>query len=134
MFFLVKLVVSKEKVFSNWTPRNKNRLWRPFLITNREKINNLYKGPFNKCFLTKFRFIWPSGFRGEFFLKIDQPETRIAYVWGHCGRDRIAVGFTTMCAISITTKVVSLNPVHGEVHTIQHYVIKFVSDLWQVWQ
>jgi hypothetical protein len=26
---------------------------------------------------TKFRFIWPSGFRGEEFLKIDQSETRI---------------------------------------------------------
>jgi hypothetical protein len=33
---------------------------------------------------------------------------------------------------NITTKVVSLNPVHGEVYLIQHYVIKFVSDLWQV--
>ena len=33
--------------------------------------------------------------------------------------------------ISITTKVVSLNPGHGEVHSI-HYVIKFASDLLQV--
>jgi hypothetical protein len=33
----------------------------------------------------------------------------------------------------ITTKVVSSNPVHCEVHSIQHYVIKFVSDLRQVW-
>ena len=33
---------------------------------------------------------------------------------------------------SITTKVVSSNPVHGEVYSIQHYVIKFVSDLGQV--
>ena len=32
----------------------------------------------------------------------------------------------------INTKVVSLNPVHGEVYLIQHYVIKFVSDLRQV--
>ena len=32
----------------------------------------------------------------------------------------------------ITTKVVSLNPVHGEVYSIQHHVIKFVRDLWQV--
>ena len=30
-----------------------------------------------------------------------------------------------------TTKVVSSNPVHGEVYSIQHYVIKFVSDLQQ---
>ena len=31
-----------------------------------------------------------------------------------------------------TTKVVSLNPAHGEVYSIQQYVIKFVSDLRQV--
>jgi hypothetical protein len=30
------------------------------------------------------------------------------------------------------TKVVSSNPAHGEVYSIQHYVIKFVSDLQQV--
>jgi hypothetical protein len=30
--------------------------------------------------------------------------------------------------VTITTKVVSLNPVHGEVYSIQRYVIKFVSD------
>ena len=33
--------------------------------------------------------------------------------------------------VTITTKVVSLNPVHGEIYSIQHYVIKFVSDLLQ---
>jgi hypothetical protein len=27
---------------------------------------------------TKFRFIWPSNFRGEEFLEINQSETRIA--------------------------------------------------------
>ena len=32
----------------------------------------------------------------------------------------------------ISTKVVSSNPVHGEVYSIQHYVIWFVSDLRQV--
>jgi len=35
-------------------------------------------------------------------------------------------------SVPITTKVVSWNPVYGEVYTIQHYVIKFVSDLRQV--
>jgi len=34
--------------------------------------------------------------------------------------------------VPITTKVVSLNPAHGEVYSIQHYVIKFVGDLRQV--
>jgi hypothetical protein len=38
-------------------------------------------------------------------------------------------------SVTITTKVVSLNPIHGEVYSIQHYhdyVIKFVSDFQQV--
>ena len=30
------------------------------------------------------------------------------------------------------TKDLSSNPAHGEVYSIQHYVIKFVSDLRQV--
>jgi hypothetical protein len=35
-------------------------------------------------------------------------------------------------SVPVPTKVVSLNPVHGEVYSIQHYVIKFVSVLRQV--
>ena len=42
-----------------------------------------------------------------------------------------------MCIIlidimSCLAKVVSSNPAHREVNSIQHYVIKFVCDLWQV--
>jgi hypothetical protein len=37
-----------------------------------------------------------------------------------------------MQSVPITTKVVSFIPAHGEVYSIQHYVIKLVSDLWQV--
>ena len=32
----------------------------------------------------------------------------------------------------ITTNIASSNPVHDEVYSIQHYVAKFVIDLWQV--
>ena len=35
-------------------------------------------------------------------------------------------------SVPITAKVVSWNPVHGEVYLRQHYVIKIVSDLGQV--
>ena len=35
----------------------------------------------------------------------------------------------SMQSVPITTKVVSLNPVHCEVYWIKLYVIKFVSDL-----
>jgi hypothetical protein len=37
-----------------------------------------------------------------------------------------------MQSVHITTKVVSSNSVHGEVYSMQHYVIKLVSDLGQV--
>ena len=35
-------------------------------------------------------------------------------------------------SVPITTQVVSLNPIHGEVYLIHRYVIKFVNDLPQV--
>jgi hypothetical protein len=35
-------------------------------------------------------------------------------------------------SLPIITKVVSSNPIHNEVYSIQHNVIKFVSDLRQV--
>ena len=34
--------------------------------------------------------------------------------------------------VPLTTKVMNSNPAHGEVYSIPHYVIKFVSDLGQV--
>ena len=37
-----------------------------------------------------------------------------------------------MQSVPITTKVVSANPAHGEMYFIQHYVIKFASDLQQI--
>jgi hypothetical protein len=35
-------------------------------------------------------------------------------------------------SVPITNNIVSSNPTHGEVYSIQHYVTKFVSDLRQV--
>ena len=46
---------------------------------------------------------------------------------GFRGRDLIVVRFTTTCAISVSS-----NPANGEVYSIQLYVIKVISDLWQV--
>jgi hypothetical protein len=37
-----------------------------------------------------------------------------------------------MQSVPITTKVVSSNPVYGEVYSIQYYAIKFVIDWRQV--
>jgi hypothetical protein len=44
---------------------------------NRDEMSNLYSGP-SKDAPTKFRFIWPSGFRREDFLEINQSEIRMA--------------------------------------------------------
>ena len=35
-------------------------------------------------------------------------------------------------SVPTTTNVVSLNPISGEVYSIQHYVIKYDNDLQQV--
>jgi hypothetical protein len=40
--------------------------------------------------------------------------------------------YSYLCNLPITTKVASSNPPHGEVYSIQQYVIQFISDLWQV--
>jgi hypothetical protein len=47
-------------------------------------------------------------------------------------RDRMIVGLLPEQLVPITTKVVSSNSVHGEVYSIQHFVIKFVSGFRQV--
>ena len=84
-------------------------------------------GFFTKCshcfFLTVFSF---------YFFLIQS--VLIVLERGRRGRDRMVVGFTTtfMQSVPITTEVVSSNPFHGEMYSIQHYVIKLISDLWQV--
>ena len=47
---------------------------------------------------------------------------------GRRGRDRMVLDLPVQ-SLPITIKVVNLNPAHGEVYSIRHYVIKFVSDL-----
>jgi hypothetical protein len=54
------------------------------------------------------------------------------YKSGRPGCDRMVAGSTTTYAVSDFTTNVSLNPVHGKVYSMQHYVMKFVGDLRQV--
>ena len=37
--------VSEEKNLKNQSIRKKNRLWRPCLLTDRDKMSNIYRGP-----------------------------------------------------------------------------------------
>jgi hypothetical protein len=48
----------------NWSIRNKNCLWRPCLLTDRNDMNIIIED-LSYILSTMFRFIWPSGFRGE---------------------------------------------------------------------
>jgi hypothetical protein len=47
---------------------------------------------------------------------------------GGGNRDQMVVGFTT----TYMQSVVSSNPAHGEMFSMHHYLITFVSDLQQV--
>ena len=43
-FGLFGQAVSEEKIFKNWPIRNKNGLWWPCLLMDRNKMSNIYKG------------------------------------------------------------------------------------------
>ena len=63
-----------------------------------------------------------------------EAHNKVTLIWYNLlrgNRDRMVGWYTTTYAISaaITTNFGSSNPTHGEVYVIQHYVIKFVSDL-----
>jgi len=50
-----------------------------------------------------------------------------------CGLDRMVVEIIiNMQSVPITTKVMCSNSAHGDVYSIQQYVIKFVRDMRQV--
>ena len=51
---------------------------------------------------------------------------------GHRGHDRMDFQLP-MHSVPITTNVVRSNPTHGEVCSLHHYVIKFDSDLRQIY-
>ena len=53
--------------------------------------------------------------------------------WGRRGHDSMAIGFTTTYAISVYHHLrCEFESRLGEVYSIHHYVIKFVSDLRHV--
>jgi hypothetical protein len=54
---------------------------------------------------------------------------RLSWCWAN---QSSLIFLNIVAELDITTKVVSSNPTHGKVYWIQHFVIKLVSDLWQV--
>jgi len=74
----------------------------------------------------------------EIFREFFSMKTRVLFLSpaekrGHRGRDHIVFGFTTTYAISAYPhKRCEFESRSGDVYSIQHFVIKFVSDLQQV--
>jgi len=70
-------VVSEEKIFKNRPIRNKNCLWRPCLLMDRDEMSNLHRGPsIDASYQVSVHLVkW---FQRRRFFKIGQSETRIA--------------------------------------------------------
>ena len=47
----------QRRFFRNQSIRNKNYLWWPCLLSDWDKISNLYKRTFNRCFLPSFGYV-----------------------------------------------------------------------------
>jgi hypothetical protein len=69
--------VSEEKNLKNQPIRNKSRLWWPCLLSDRDEMSNLYRGPsIDASYQVSVHLAkW---FQRRRFLKIGQLETRIA--------------------------------------------------------
>ena len=60
--------LQRRRFFRNQPIINKNCLWWPCWLTDRDEMSNLIEN-LPQILPNKFRFIWPSGFRGEDFKK-----------------------------------------------------------------
>ena len=66
-----------EKIFRNRPIRNKNCLWRPRLLMDRDEMSNRYRGPpIDASYKVSVHLA--RQFQRRRFLKIGQSETRIA--------------------------------------------------------
>ena len=64
--------------FGNWPIRNNICLWEPCLLTDRNKMSNIYRGHSIEASYQVSVHL-DKRFQRRRFLEIDQPETRIAY-------------------------------------------------------
>jgi hypothetical protein len=81
---LVGRIGFREDCFKNQPIRNKNGLWQPCLLTDRDEMINLYRGPSKDASYQILIHLAKQFQRRRFFLEINQSETRIAYgghVW-----------------------------------------------------
>jgi hypothetical protein len=66
-----------EKIFRNQPIRNKNGMWRPCLLMDRDEMSNRYRGPpIDASYKVSVHLA--EQFQRKRFLKIGQSKTRIA--------------------------------------------------------
>ena len=85
-------VVSEEKIFRNRPIRNKNCLWWPCLLMNQDEMRKFIED-LPRMLPNKFRFIQPSGFKGEDFFR-NQPIRNKNGLWRPCllmDRDEMSI-------------------------------------------
>ena len=70
----------RRRFFRNQPFRNKNCLWRPCLLTDWDKMSNLYKRTFHRCFLPSFGS-FGHAVRGEDFQKQTSPFRNKNRLW-----------------------------------------------------
>ena len=88
----VIFLLTEKIFFSNQPIRNKICLWRPCLLTDRDKLSNLYRGPsIDASYQVSIHLV--KRFQRRRFFLICQSETRIA-----CG-GHVCKWIGTKCAI-----------------------------------
>jgi hypothetical protein len=76
-FRFIGQAFSEEKIFSNPPIKNKNCLWQPCLLTDRDEMSNLYRGPsIDASYQASVHLA--KLFQRRRFLEIRQSKTRIA--------------------------------------------------------
>ena len=100
------------------------------LLTSSYKPNTIGVGFSTNTYLKCLGFQTPTpGMRFHrlvYYICSDSPTS------GGCrGHDRMDLELPVQ-SVPNTTKVVNLNLVYCDMYSVQHFVIKFVSDLWQI--
>ena len=75
-------VVSEKKIFRNRPIRNKNFLWRPCLLVDRDEISNIYRGQSIDAYYQVSVHLATRFQRRRFFR--NQPIRNKNYLWRSC--------------------------------------------------
>jgi hypothetical protein len=70
---------ARRRFFLNQPIRNRNGLWWPCLLTDQDKMSNIYRGGPSIDASYQVSVYLEKWFQRKRFLEIDQSETRIAY-------------------------------------------------------